>query len=240
MVREQAGKARLDEISTEWSIVHDPAQFIRHYAAPIERYVFALVKNRYDAEDIIQDFYARIAEHGFVHARQERGRFRHYLKAAIRNAVRDYLRRSRAHRKVWGPWERSSALEPSCPSADSEWLTEWRRCILQRALDALERHQSRSPGNLFRTVLALLAENPLDDSQNLAARAEALAGRRLRVEAFRKQVSRARALLAKLLVKEISETLDNPSAEQIYQELADLGLFEYVRRFLPASSFNST
>ncbi len=226
---------RLDEISTEWHIVRDPAQFVLLYRTPIQRYVAALVKNPHDAEDIIQDFFARITENGFIHVREERGRFRHYLKAAIRNAVRDFMRRSRTRKSCSSSLEDTPLSELSCPSAESAWVAEWRHCILDRALQALERHQGRCPGNLFRTVLTLLAEYPLDDSRTLAARASTVAGRRVRAEAFRKQVSRARLYLAKLLVAEISRTLDRPSPEHIRDELMELGLFEYVRRFLSKS-----
>jgi hypothetical protein len=59
------------------------------------------------------------------------------------------------------------------------------------------------------------------------------AGKVLKAEAFRKQVSRARRMFAQFLVKEIAETLDKPAAPDVEDELVDLGLMGYVRDFLP-------
>jgi len=223
---------RLEDISTEWVIVRDPAQFVLRYAPAIQRYFGALIKNRHDAEEAAQDFLLRVTQHGFVRTRDERGRFRDYLKAAVRNAALNYLRRNRASRSV-----DSSALQTALPeraqvAADQAWLAEWRQCLLDRACRALEQLQGQSSGNLFHTVLNMVVENPLDRTEALAARTSALIGRPLQATAFRKQVSRARRMLAKLLVKGVAQTLDNPTPERIREELIDLALWEYIRDFL--------
>ncbi|HEY7426485.1 MAG TPA: hypothetical protein VH682_19785 [Gemmataceae bacterium] len=83
-------------------------------------------------------------------------------------------------------------------------------------------------------MLNMLVDHPLDDSKTLAARTSAVIGRPLRAEAFRKQVSRARRLLAKLLLKEVAQTLDDPTPEQIKDELIALALWEYIRPYLAA------
>jgi hypothetical protein len=70
----------------------------------------------------------------------------------------------------------------------------------------------------------------------LAARTSALIGRPIRADAFRKQVSRARFKLAKLLVREVAQTLDHPTADRIKEELIEISLWEYVRDFLPRES----
>jgi DNA-directed RNA polymerase specialized sigma24 family protein len=236
-------KPRLDEISTEWAVVRDPARFVLRYAPAIQRYLAALVANPHDAEEVAQEFFLRVAQHGFLRTRQEGGRFRDYLKAAVRNAALNFLRRNRALRPP-GPGApppalRSGvALEADIPdktqAADQAWAGEWRHCLLDRARQALEKYERRSPGNLFHTVLSLLADDPLDDTKALAARTSALIGRPLRPEAFRKQVSRARRMLARLLVQEVARTLDDPTPERIKEELIDLALWEYIRGFLPA------
>ncbi len=218
--------ARLDEISTEWEIVRDPARFVRRYAVAIQRYVAALIKNPHDAEEVSQEFFLRVSKHRFVHTRQEGGRFRDYLKATVRNAALNFLRRHR-------DWK---AIDPGIHGipdrSDQTWLVEWRQCLLGRACRALEKHQRKSPGNLFHTVLNMVVNNPLDDTQILAARTSALIGRPIRAEAFRKQLSRARFMLAKLLVREVAQTLDHPTPEKIKEELIELALWEYVRHFI--------
>src|SRR5438105_3561459 len=87
---------RLDEISTEWTIISDPAQFVLRYGPAVQLYLTVLLRNRHDAEDVAQDFFMRITRLGFVHARRERGRFRDYLKVAVRNTALNFLRSKRS------------------------------------------------------------------------------------------------------------------------------------------------
>jgi hypothetical protein len=230
----ESSSNRLDDISTEWAIVRDPARFALRYAPAIRRYLAALIRNHHDADEVAQDFFLRVAKHGFIHTRQKGGRFRDYLKVAVRNAALNFLRRPQAA-KLTEPHLLQVLIAKHQASADQEWCSQWRTCLLERACQALKRHEEQSPGNLFHTVLDMIVDNPLDDTNTLAARTSALIGRPLRAEAFRKQVSRARRMLAKLLVKEVAQTLDNPTAEQIKAELIELGLWEYIRDLLPAS-----
>jgi hypothetical protein len=225
-------KLRLEDISTEWVIVRDPAQFVLRYAPAIQKYFAALIKNRHDAEEAAQDFFLRVTQHGFVRARDDRGRFRDYLKAAVRNAALNYLRRNRAPKSVDSSALQTALLERAQVVEDQAWVAEWRQCLLDRACRALEQFQGQSSGNLFHTVLNMVVENPLDRTDTLAARTSALIGRPLQATAFRKQVSRARRMLAKLLVKGVAQTLDNPTPERIKEELIDLALWEYIRDFL--------
>jgi DNA-directed RNA polymerase specialized sigma24 family protein len=226
--------SRLEEIRTDWAIVRDPARFVLRYAPAIQRYLAALVPNRHDAEEVAQEFFLRVVQHGFFRTQQEGGRFRDYLKAAVRNAALSYLRRDRARRAIGCDAFAAGVPDKTLVAADRAWAGEWRRCLLERAYRALEKHQERSPGNLFHTVLSLLADSPQDDTKALAARASALTGRPLRPEAFRKQVSRARRMLARLLVQEVARTLDQPTPERIKEELIELALWEYIRGLLPS------
>lgn len=231
--RENVTKPRLDEISTEWSIVHEPARFVQRYAAAIRRYVAALVRDCHDAEEVVQDFFLQIAQHGLLHP-SHGGRFRDYLKAALRNAARDYLRRNRAPKPADLDVLGDRIADKTQAASDHLWDDAWRKCLLERACRALEQHQSQSPGNLFHVVLTLIVDNPLDDSKTLAARTSALIGRPLREEAFRQQVSRARRLLARLLVREVAQTLDHSTPAQLKEELIGLGFWEYIRAHLMA------
>src|SRR5262249_11514793 len=153
-------------------------------------------------------------------------RFRDYLKAAVRNAALNFLRRNRARRAVGSDIFAAAVPNQIMDAADRAWAEEWRRCLLDRAYRALKKHQDRSPGNLFHTVLSLVRDSPRDDPKAPAARASALPGRPLSPEAFRKQVSRARRMLARLLVQEVARTLDQPTPERIKEELIELALWE--------------
>jgi hypothetical protein len=226
-------KLRLDEISTEWSIIRDPSQFVMRYAPAIRRYFGALIKNRHDAEEVAQDFFMRVTQHGFVRVKLERSRFRDYLKAAVRNAALNFLRCKQVPSLDRSLIAHFHAADQPPPEADRQWVAEWRQCLLEWACRALECHELQSPGNLSHTVLGLLVAYPQEDTKKLAARASALSGHPLRPEAFRKQVSRARRLLARLLAREVAQTLDNSTPGEVKEELIELGLWGYVRDFLP-------
>src|SRR5262249_23195157 len=86
-------KFRLEDISTEWSLIHNPVQFVMRYAPAIQRYLAALIKPPSDAEDVAKEFFLRVVKNGFVHARRERGRFRDYVKTAVRNTALNFLNR---------------------------------------------------------------------------------------------------------------------------------------------------
>ncbi len=79
----------------------------------------------------------------------------------------------------------------------------------------------------------MIVEHPKDDTKKLAARTSAQIGRPIRAEAFRKQVSRARRMLARLIVREVEQTLDQPTPEHVKDELVELALWHYVRDYLP-------
>jgi RNA polymerase sigma-70 factor (ECF subfamily) len=230
-----APKTHLNEITTEWNAIRDPAQFVEKYGPAIRAYLMVLLKNRHDVDDVTQDFFVRILRHGFVRAQQERGRFRDYLKVAVRNAAIDYVRRKQAGNRALVHLTQVSAAKELHQQADREWVAHWRQILLDRACKALEQHQRRSGSNLFAIVLKMMVDYPLETAATLAERTSAIIGRRLRPEAFRKQVSRARRVLARLLVDEVAHTLDQPTPERIKEELIELSLWEYVQDFLPAS-----
>lgn len=223
-------KSFLDQISTRWALVNDPSQFVLRYAPAIRNYMGALIQNQHDAEEAAQDFLLRAVRRGFTHADPDRGRFRDYLKAAVRHAAFKQLRKRQA---VHLNDIDGLAIERATRQADQDWNADWQRCVLGRVWRTLERHQEQHDGNLCHTVLRLAVDFPEEDSAKLAARAEALTGHPLRADAYRKQLSRARRLFAESLLEEIKQTLESPTPERIKEELIELGLMEYVRDFLP-------
>jgi RNA polymerase sigma factor (sigma-70 family) len=219
----------LDQISTCWRLVHDPAYIAASYGPAIRRYLHALLKNSHDAEEVTQDFLVRAHEQGLGRANPERGRFRDYLKKAVRNAALNFLRQKQAPGRSALPLK-PEALADDGPEAERRWLAEWRRGLLDLAWQALEAYQQQCPGGLYYTVLRLAAEYPQEDSRALAARAAAQAGRPVQPDAFRQQLSRARRLFAGFLVKQVSRTL--PASQHLDDELTELGLLKYVRPYL--------
>lgn len=223
----------LDQISTVWSDVRDPQHVVMRYAPAILAYLTMLLKNPTDAEDVAQDFLLRVIKDGIVHARKDRGRFRDYLKRAVRNAAITHLRKKRRPSALETTLALQAGRESVADEADRRWLADWQQCLLDRAWTVIEQHQKDTPGNLFHTVLQVAVENTAEDSESLAARLSVQIGRPVRADAFRKQLSRARHLFASALLDELSRTLDDSTPERIEEELVTLGLMPYVRDFLP-------
>jgi hypothetical protein len=220
----------IEGIATDWFVIDDPGRFFLRYASAVQGYFASLLKNPEDAEDAAQDFFLRIMRKGFAHFTSRRGRFRDYLKMAIRNAARTYMQRT--VRPLSDAY--LLALLTSSPEAelalDQEFIEQWRWCLVKRAWAALRKYQDSCPGNVFYTVLRLKARYPEEGSVQLAARASVVTGNSVGAVAFRKQVSRARKVLAELLVREVLQTLRRPSSEELEQELRDLGLWNRIRR----------
>jgi RNA polymerase sigma-70 factor (ECF subfamily) len=217
------------EVATQWDLIGDPAHVIKRYEPAIRRYFLALIRNRDDAEEAAQDFFLRIVRSGFAGASRDRGRFRDYLKKSVRNAAFNFLRSRRVRRPDVLP--AGADVQGEGPPAD-DGQDRIRRILLKQAFRALAFHERKSAGNLCYTVLCAVAKAPSDSCLTLADRVSRQTGRPLTAAAFRKQVSRARRLLAAHLVREVRGTLDNPTAGQVREELVALGLWDRVRPFL--------
>lgn len=219
----------IEHISTRWPLLHQPAQFVLRYAPAIRRYLGALLRNPEAVHDVSQDFLLRILEQRFVPPEDLRGRFRDYLKAAVRNAAFAYLRKNRRT-----PVEQSQdvADDAALAEADRAWLDEWQHCLMERAWEALEAHQHNSPGNLAYTTLRLSVGHPEASSAELAEMLAKQTGRPVRADALRQQVSRARRLFAQLLAREAGRTLQSPTRAAVLDELGELQLRTYVQPYI--------
>ena len=223
---------RLDDISTQWTILQDPAQFAGRYGSAVRNYLERLLRNRDDAEEVSQEFLMRVVQHGFARAQQGRGKFRHYLKVAVRNAALNYLRQRQSQRKGQAKLTEHVA-SAAAAGHDPQWLGDYRNCLLESVWLRLRRHQERTPGNLLHSVLQAAADHPHTDSPTLAAQVSRQTGQELSAAAFRQQLSRARRLFAAFLVEEVSLTVEPSSRPHVDEELAELGLLSFVEKFLP-------
>jgi hypothetical protein len=222
----------LAQISTHWPNITDPMKFVLRYAPAIRGYLFVLLPQAADVDEAVQEILVGVLERGFTPDRIRRGRFRDYLIATIRYSALRILRRKKAQQLSDKHAEGLEDVTLASPS-DGQWLADWRQCLLDWAWSALDRRQRHSRGNWHYTVLKLTTENPKATSIELAPRVPSRPP--MSPEAFRKQVSRARAAFAKALVDEVERTIERPTMDAILEELADVGLLEYVRPYLKKS-----
>ena len=227
-------RSMLEQISTCWPSLGDPVRFVMRYAPAIRRYVSAIVPNPHDAEEVTQDFLVRVLEQGFRPENVSRGRFRDYLRGAVRHVAIDHLRRRRPELPGAVVLDQLAQPDPA-READRAFTAEWRQCLLNRAWQALESQQRQSPGSVDHSVLRIHVEHPELDSAAQAGLLSSELGRSVRPDAFRKQLSRARQRFAQHLITELRKTLESPTREALDDELADLELRDYVGGFLDHS-----
>lgn len=224
----EAPKSVLDEISTCWSSISNPVQFVLRYSRAIQKYVQAIVKNPQDAEDVTQEFLTKVFEKSFCPQNVSAGRFRNYLRGAVRFVALNHWRQRRPEQL--SDEVAHSLLQPE-ESSETVWITEWRTCLLDRVWQELELHenQKQADGNLYYSALRQYTENPQASSEDQAAALSVKLGRPLRADAYRQQVSRARKKFAQMVVQEVRRTLQHPTDETLQQELMDLELWDYVK-----------
>lgn len=238
-----SGESRLDAIATHWTLVRKAHEanrpqdattarraLVLRYGRAIRRYLGGMVKNTSDADELAQDAILRLMAGDFSGADPNRGRFRDLLKTAIRNMAHNHWAKANRRRGVDLDL---SMLGAEAGPADAEWDAAWRQTVLDHAWSALKEHERENPGSLPFTVLKLRTDHPDADSEELAAKIAAKSGTTIRADACRQMLRRARMRFAELLLQEVAGGLSDPSKERLAEELAALGLLEYVRDFLP-------
>lgn len=87
-------------------------------------------------------------------------------------------------------------------------------------------------GQPLHTVLRFRADHPKARSPEMAERLSAQLGKAVTPEWVRKRLHVAREKFTDLLLDEVARSLEDPAAEDVEQELIDLGLHDYCRAAL--------
>jgi RNA polymerase sigma-70 factor (ECF subfamily) len=233
---------RLSNIKTHWTVLfqaHQPSgdkrtaarqQLLLRYYGAVYRYLLGTVRDVAAAEELTQEFALRFLRGDFHRADPERGRFRDFVKTALRHLAHDYWRK-----KGKGPASLQPALaqelaipdeDPGAP--DQAFLHQWREELLSRTWEALADVERRT-GQTYHTVLRWKTEQPELRSAQLGARLGELLGKSVTETAMRKLLQRARQQFADLLVQEVSRSLETAEPEQLEEELLALDLLVYCR-----------
>jgi RNA polymerase sigma factor (sigma-70 family) len=237
--------ARLASISTQWTKLFRAHQgqgdaataaqrelLLRYYGA-VYRYLLALLRDPVAAEDLTQEFAVRFLRGDFKSADPQRGRFRDFIKGAVRHLAHEHWRKAeRAPAPL--PLDSSDAagMAPAnIDVLDQQFLESWREDLLAHTWDALAEVERHS-GVPCYTVLRSKAEAPQVRSAQLAARLSGEREKPFTEQGIRQILHRARKKFAELLVEEVARSLETSEPEKLEQELIELDLLGYCQSAL--------
>jgi RNA polymerase sigma-70 factor (ECF subfamily) len=226
-------------VTTHWSLVqsagrNDTTQAQASLARLCELYwfpLYAYVRQRgyspEDAQDLTQEFFARLLRQGtLAQADPARGRFRSFLLASFNHFLGHEWEKARALKRGGGEpvvsldlavAEQWYALEPVDPrTPDQVFETRWALALLQAVLDRLENEYCQEgKQELFAVLQGTLTGTR--ETQPYAVLADRL---KLTEGAVKVAVHRLRKRYRELLRAEIASTVGRP--EDAEAELKDL------------------
>jgi RNA polymerase sigma-70 factor (ECF subfamily) len=232
---------QLTQLTTEWSLVFQAhsgspeqvaaaqVELMGRYAGAVHRYLLAALRDPDAASELAQEFALRFLRGDFHRAEPARGRFRDFVKRALRNLMIDHRRRRATRPRPMGD-DLPEPIEPARADTDFDrrFLASWRAELMARAWDGLARLEEQT-GQPYHTVLRLRVEHPELHSPDLADRLSATLGRPITAGGVRMALQRSRDRFADLLLEEVLGSLRSPTGEESEEELIDLGLQEYCR-----------
>ena len=247
-------ESHLSRIETHWTAVvrahRGPigddagaarAALLERYGGAVRRYLLASLRDVDAADDLAQEFALRFLRGDFKNADPGRGRFRDFVKRAVYNLMVDY-HRSRQTRPLaldgGVPEPVADAAAPVLFEHDSRFLESWRGELMARAWTALDQLQART-GQPFADVLRLRVEQPEVRSPQLAELLSARLARPVNAGWVRTNLHRARDMFVESLVREVTQSLEDPSPERLEAELDELGLLDRCRPALKRAGLNS-
>jgi RNA polymerase sigma-70 factor (ECF subfamily) len=242
----ETAELELTRIQTMWTVVRQAhegdtqavaaaqQQLLYRYGKAVQRYLLGALRSPEAAEELAQEFALRFLRGDFHRADPQRGRFRDFVKTILIHLVTDYYRDQRRRPRLLPAASLEAATPASAPpDADRLFRDSWRDELLSRSWKALAQLQERT-GQPFHSVLWQRAQQPQLRSAALAGQLSATLGKLVNAAWVRQTLHRARHKFGQFLLNEVVHTMDNPTAQELEQELGELGLLEYCRPALDA------
>jgi RNA polymerase sigma-70 factor (ECF subfamily) len=222
--------------ATKWSVIQRAGgasslasraaleDLCRTYWPPLYAFLRRAGHDPHEAQDLVQGYLARLLERDdLATVSPQKGRFRTYLLAGLRNYLVSEARREGAQKRGGGSTIVSLDLEEaSCQlllaSSDTPDLAfdrRWAEMILDRSLDALrQEHLARGKAQLYETLKPSLAGDVAEDYAALGRRLGMTPG------AVAVAVHRLRLRLRELVRAEVAQTVG--SAADLDEEMRSL------------------
>jgi RNA polymerase sigma factor (sigma-70 family) len=226
-------------VTTHWSVVLDASQagtdrardalsrLCQTYWHPLYAYVRRLGNSPHDAQDLTQEFFARLLSNNFLaRADESRGRFRSFILASFKHFLANEWDKARAQKRGGGQAplsldfagaETTCSFEPADPAtADKIFERRWALTLLDQVLRRLrQEYASTERDHLFEELKGTLtADSRSVRYADIAHRLGSSEG------AVKVAVHRLRQRYRELLRAEIAETVAN--AAEVDDELRNL------------------
>ena len=150
---------RLSELSTNWTMLFEahhgtPEQasdalrlLMLRYSGAVHRYLLKTVGNPEEVKELDQEFALRFLKGNFLKYDPSVGRFRDYVKRAVRNLMIDYHRRKGKTRRLDTSMELAVVGESGLEDFEERIIEAWRDDLLDRAWDSLQSYEQRARGS---------------------------------------------------------------------------------------------
>ncbi len=217
-------------VTTQWSVVLRAAQpadstaqaalesLSRRYWFPLYAFARRRVSTIHEAQDLTQEFFLRLLETNLLAAASpERGRFRNFLLASLKNFLANEWDRATAQKRGGGrkrlslDWETAESrlsLEPThSDTPEREFERQWALTLLdvviQRLQDEFARAGKSQQFELFKETLT--GNRGGFDYSSVSAKLQ------LSEDAARQTAHRLRKRYRELLREEVAQTVETPA-----------------------------
>ena len=196
------------------------------YSGAVHRYLLKALKDPDAAAELDQEFAVRFLRGDFQGVDPDRGRFRDYVKRAVQNLINDYYRK-RPKRVVNSRVEDLAVDDAGLALFEQQFLESWPRTYWTAR--GLRFPSSKNSGQPYHTVLRSRVDHADLPSPELAKQLSTTLGRPLTAGAVRQALQRSRRKYVDYLLTEVLMSLDQPTQEDLEEELSDLNLLDYCR-----------
>ena len=205
------------------------AELFELYWYPIYSYIRRCGHAAQNAEDLTQGFFAQVLERGtFARASQSKGRLRTFLLTCVTNYLHNEHERAGSQRRGGhvivhldqAAAEERLSNEPSYDlPPDRQYQRRWALTLLINCLQILEKeYHDQEKSELFSHLRPYLGFG----YESGGSYAELSSTLNCSVGSLRTQVSRLRQRWRDIIFQQVSQTLDEPTVDEIKAELSEL------------------